>query len=336
MREAARLGTTQPSFAVAAETLDRLGGVGISATTVWRHHRETSGWVEAELEGQERQAPQRLVWAEGAVGWIAAEGPIEGHASVSIDGGMILIREEGYREVKVVSVSEVEERKEEVLAEEGDRSAEKRGREVKIKLRRHSYRAVLGDKAAFELAFKGELGRRRVGLAEKITTVNDGAEWIWDLVGKHLPEKCVEVLDWPHVLENLAKAAHAGLGEESPEARRWLEQREEELWAGRLMQVDIALHHLPRRYKERGRVIRRVQEYLDRHWTRLAYARFRAEKRPIGSGSVESAIRNVVQWRMKRGGQRWSRPGATRMLAALGEVHSRRWDTTLQRLDQAA
>lgn len=312
----ARLGTTQPSFAVAAETLERLGRVSMSAATVWRQHKMVSERVQRELEKQEGDAPQELKWEEGAMQWIAPEGAIEGHASVSVDGGLIQIRGEGYREVKVVSVSEVEE-------------GEGEGR---IKLKAHSYRAVLGDKETFELAFKGELGRRRVGQAEKITTVNDGAEWIWDLVGKHLPAKCVEVLDWPHMLENLAKAAHAGLGEGSPEARRWLEEREKELWMGELMAVDIALHRLPRRYKERGRTIRRVQEYLDRHWVRLAYPRFRAEKRPISSGTVESAIRNVVQWRMKRGGQRWSRSGAARMLAALGEVHSRRWDAMLQRL----
>ena len=79
-----------------------------------------------------------------------------------------------------------------------------------------------------------------------------------------------------------------------------------------------------------------VKGLVDQHWKRLRNDLFRAERRPIGSGTVESAARNVVTWRMKRGGQRWSQPGATRMLAALGEVHSDRWDTTLQRFAKAA
>jgi hypothetical protein len=317
---------------------------------VWRHHEEVASKIETELEREEKEVPVYVLWEDvAALEWIPAQEPIEEHASVSIDGAMVLIRDEGYREVKIVSVSEVvgEPEEEEVLPldeaatedqEEKDNGApeEARGRQDGLKLTDHSYRAVLGDKATFTPALKGELARRRARQADKISTVNDGAEWLWDLVQRFLPERREEILDWSHALENLAKAAKAAWGEGSKEARAWLDQCETELWKGERMQVEIGLYALPRRYKERGKAIRQVKEYIDEHWQRIDYARFRDEGRPIGSGTVESAAKNVVQWRMKRGGQRWSRPGATRMLAALGEVHSNRWDTTLQRLDKAA
>jgi hypothetical protein len=137
-------------------------------------------------------------------------------------------------------------------------------------------------------------------------------------------------------MQNLAKAGNAAWGEGTAEARAWLAERETELWQGQRMQVEIALHQLPRRYKERGRAIRQVKGYVDQHWERLTYDLFRGEGRPIGSGTVESGAKNVVQWRMKRGGQRWSRPGAMRMLAALGEVHSKRWSPTRRRFAKAA
>jgi hypothetical protein len=194
----------------------------------------------------------------------------------------------------------------------------------------------LGDKETFATALKVELARRRVQNADRITTVNDGAEWIWDLVRSYLPVRRVEVLDWPHAMQNLAKAGNAAFGEGSEEARAWFTRRETELWNGQRMEVDIALHQLPRRYKERGKAIRQVKGYVDQHWPRLCYDRFRAEDRPIGSGTVESAAKNVVGWRMKRGGQSWSRSGATRMLAALGEVHSKRWSAPRQRSAKAA
>jgi hypothetical protein len=281
-----------------------------------------------------------------AMEWIQAQDPIEEHASVSIDGLTILIREEGYREVKMVSVSEVVEQEDSQLSdtgrvrlaedlEGGDKEAE-RGRQGGPKLERHSYRAVLGDKAAFAPALKGELARRRVRAVERISTVNDGAEWIWDLVQSYVPEWRVEVLDWPHAMQNLAKAGNAAWGEGTKEARAWFAQRETELWRGQRMKVEIALHQLPRRYKERGKAIRQVKGYFDHHWHRIAYDHFREEGCPIGSGTVESGAKNVVQWRMKRGGQRWTRPGATRMLAALGEVHSKRWSPARRRFAKAA
>jgi hypothetical protein len=102
------------------------------------------------------------------------------------------------------------------------------------------------------------------------------------------------------------------------------------------LKVEIALYQLPKRREERGKAIRQVKGYIDQHWPRLRYDQFRAEGRLIGSGTVESGAKNVVAWRMKQGGQSWSRPRAYRMLAALGMVHSDRWDTTVQRLAKAA
>jgi hypothetical protein len=54
---AARLGITQPSFAIAAETLSELMRVTISATTVWRHHWEVTHQLEVELEQEEQTVP---------------------------------------------------------------------------------------------------------------------------------------------------------------------------------------------------------------------------------------------------------------------------------------
>ena len=326
--------------------MSELTRVEISTTTVWRHHREVTHHIEAELEQEEETVP---VWVMGkdieAMEWIPTHDPIEGHASVSIDGLVILIREEGYREVKMVSVSEVVGREEsDFPGSEGPGLKEVevaddqvgRGRQDGPKLERHSYRAVLGDKAAFAPALKAELARRRVHAVEKITAVNDGAEWIWDQVQNYLPDWRVEVLDWSHGMQNLAKAGKAAWGEGTEEARAWLAQRETELWHGQRMKVDIALHQLPRRYKERGKAIRQVKGYVGHHWERIRYDRFREEGHPIGSGTVESGAKNVVQWRMKRGGQRWSRPGAKRMLVAVGEVHSKRWSPTRRRFAKAA
>jgi hypothetical protein len=363
----ARLGTTQPSFEIAAQTVSGFTGVWISDSTVWRHHQEVTEKIEKQLLAEEERTP---CWPgeleQGAKAWIPARRPIAEHASVSIDGLTVLIRGEGYREVKMVAVSEAVlspphsegavsgEKQEEVLTAAGPTNGdgpaeghrgqkagaastnEVHGRQDGLKLKGHSYRAVLGEKETFRSALAGELTRRRVADAAKMTTVNDGAEWIWDLVQHLLPAERVEVLDWSHAVQNLAKASNAAWGEGSQEAREWLAQRKTELWNGQLFEVRVALAALPRRRKERGKAIRQVQGYFVEHAKRLEYARFRAEGRPIGSGSVESGNKNVVAFRMKRGGQSWSRAAVPRMLAALGEVHSGRWDEDCKRLAKAA
>ncbi len=340
-REAVWLGTMQPSFEVAAETLSRLVGVWISDTTVWRCH----GQVAARLEGQLRAEEEQVRCPVYKGQEVRAHEPISGHASVSIDGTTVLIRDEGYREVKMVSVSEVLLRPEpnsrlaaspELETEVMPQQESVRGRQDGLKLTHHSYRAVLGDKAAFEPVLQTELARRRVGAAAKVTSVNDGADWPWDLADRYLPDWRVDVLDWPHAMQNLSKAADAAWGEGSSTAHAWLAERETELWAGRVLDVQAALEQLPRRRKARGIAIRQVKDYVAGHKARMDYQHFREEGRPIGSGTVESAAKNVVGWRLKRGGQSWSRAGCTRMLAALGEIHSDRWQEAWTRLARAA
>lgn len=102
-----------------------------------------------------------------------------------------------------------------------------------------------------------------------------------------------EVLDWPHAMQNLAKAGNAAFGEGSEEARAWLARRETELWKGERIRVDNALHDLPRRHKERGKAIRQMKSDVDKHWPTLFYTHLRAEGRSIGSGTVERAAKNV-------------------------------------------
>ena len=58
----------------------------------------------------------------------------------------------------------------------------------------------------------------------------------------------------------------------------------------------------------------------------MRYREFRKAGCPIGSGSVESACKVVMQERMKQAGMRWSRAGAQAMLALRSVLLSERWE----------
>ena len=55
--------------------------------------------------------------------------------------------------------------------------------------------------------------------------------------------------------------------------------------------------------------------YLFHNRWRMRYDLLREAGYPIGSGTVESACKHVVQQRLKQSGMRWSRIGAQAMLA---------------------
>lgn len=79
-------------------------------------------------------------------------------------------------------------------------------------------------------------------------------------------------------------------------------------------------------------IVRQAPGYFQERMAEMRYADFRAAGYPIGSGTVESAARNVVQPRMRRPGRGWAREKAAAMLMALAEFHSGRLHSTWQRV----
>jgi hypothetical protein len=75
-------------------------------------------------------------------------------------------------------------------------------------------------------------------------------------------------------------------------------------------------------------------DFLERHGDagRLAYARFRRRKLPVGSGAIESAIRRVINLRMKGNSMFWKEENAEGMLVLRGSVLSRRWPETFAKI----
>jgi len=56
----------------------------------------------------------------------------------------------------------------------------------------------------------------------------------------------------------------------------------------------------------------------------MHYDAYRASKLPIGSGTIESACKNVIGGRMKQGGMTWSEAGADGMLQIRSSIASGR------------
>lgn len=192
-------------------------------------------------------------------------------------------------------------------------------------------RGVLADKRVVNWQGEGlELGRRlhweaqRWGLAtaRRVRCVNDGAPWIWNVVKDRWPQ-AEQVLDFYHASEHLSELALAS--QAGPEqAQTWAETQRHALRHGKEAQVlrEIAALKPPR--GEKGKLIRREQNYLAGHAPRMRYQTL-AKTGPIGSGAVESACRKR-QCRFKRSGQFWTSAGV-RNLCSLEEArHNQHWD----------
>ena len=129
-------------------------------------------------------------------------------------------------------------------------------------------------------------------LATPLTCLGDGHAGVWNVFAEVGDEdQRLEILDWFHLKENLYNVG--GSTEQ-------LEQLEEDLWHGRVDEAIGRLNDGPSTLAER------FQKYLECHRHRIVnYSYLQAEGITIGSGAVESSVKQIDQ-RLKKTGAQWN------------------------------
>jgi hypothetical protein len=164
--------------------------------------------------------------------------------------------------------------------------------------------------------------QRHADLYEELVFVCDGAVWIWKLVERHFPH-AVQIVDWYHASEYLPPVAEAAFGLNTEKYHGWLEQARTLLWEGQIDQLMHACQQLP---AQDGPAIHRAITYFSHNQHRMDYARFRQQGYFIGSGTVESAGKQIAGLRLKRAGARWTEDGALTTAKARAAWLSGTWD----------
>lgn len=254
--------------------------------------------------------------------------PIHDQANLSTDGVFIRIRDadEAWKEVKIVTVSRVT-----VSPRPADQvTAHHLVHEPVITLSQHSYQATLDDADVMQRWQFAEGLRRGLLTCPKLTSVNDGAAWVERITQANFPH-AVQIVDWAHAAQHVHAAAKLNWPDPADAhtaniVTAWTHAQLDKLWHGHARTVASALSvlHSPKAAQSAA--------YFSDNAKRMDYARFRAQGLPIGSGSVESAGKNVIQHRLKRPCRGWARNNAQSMIAALAELHSDRLNAIRARL----
>jgi hypothetical protein len=150
--------------------------------------------------------------------------------------------------------------------------------------------------------------------------VADGAKWIWDRARLYFPN-AVQVLDIYHAGEHVASAALAAWGEGSDNAKHWRKHaRDLLLKPGGIRTILTALIEQLRRHTAgtnpdmNSRDLVREIRYLFGHRHRMRYYRLHKKNLPIGSGAMESGIKQLSTMRLRLPGMMWTRTGADAIL----------------------
>lgn len=241
---------------------------------------------------------------------------IEGQAKlvISADGSFIRLTNGEWREVKGLAVGEFET---------VDAAL---GVSEEVKTRNLSYFTRSYGVRDFETFALPELARRGLDEAETVVAVNDGAEWLQSFINYHCPT-AARILDFAHALGHVAEAGRVIWGAESDTFKSWFEHCSHQLKhkPPQRTLAELSLLLPKAQGDEQATIIDNARFYLQRRLDMIDYPYFQRRGYPIGSGSVESAHKQVVQRRMKQAGMRWAPQHVNPILALRDLLCSDRW-----------
>jgi hypothetical protein len=294
------------------EILEKVGQISISDSSVWRQ-AQVWGTGFRDLMEAERIRSNLLPGRWGAP---CKRAEPKGRMGVSMDGGMIHIRDEGWKELKVGSVFDVEVRP--------TRDQETGDRIELAHAVRNSYVAHLGGPEIFGQMVWAEASRRDWEQAADTEVVADGAHWIWNLALDHFYDSR-QVVDWYHGTDHLAEAARLLKGEESLAKTRWLNARKTMLFEGHAARIALELEAEARQQPSIAEALKTEAGYFRKNQRRMQYQEMREDGWAIGSGMVESAAKQFKA-RFAGPGMHWSRSGAEILIPVRAAIMSGRFD----------
>ncbi len=300
-------------YAQAAEVLVEVGQMTMSPSSVWR---ETQRWGEPMKQQAEKERELATATPERGTTIRGETVGLEKQLGVSMDGTMVPVRNEGWKELKTGCVFEVELRP----------TPDPRTKEI-VELAHavsNSYVTHLGGPEDFGRSVWAEASRRQWSRAKETVVVADGAAWIWNLVDEHFYDS-VQVVDWYHANEHLGRAASVLHGEGTPASQTWHKTWEEVLFEGHVERIAEQLTQVAKAQPKLAEDLQREAGYFREHQRRMNYLELRENGYPIGSGMVESGCKQLKA-RFAGPGMRWSREGIEHLLPVRTAIMSRRFD----------
>jgi hypothetical protein len=186
---------------------------------------------------------------------------------------------------------------------------------------------------ALLLAYLQGLG---VTEAARVQFVADGAAWIWNRVPGLIEslglrdDQVQQLIDFWHAVEYLGKLADSSKLD-AGDRKRWLKTQKKRLLRGEIGSVVDAILELTGRRRTRDQTT--WLNYFITHGLdhrRMDYSTAKTHNMPIGSGAIESAIRRVINLRVKGNAIYWLRENAETMIRIRAWIKAGRQDELFQ------
>jgi hypothetical protein len=244
-----------------------------------------------------------------------------------MDGSMVFIRKQAWKEAKLARI----------FTDNELSDFQRAGPQIQRPTLESDYALHLGGYEDFLKKVDNRLKER--GLYgeyntdnESIIAIADGARWIWQrsvmLLWDEYYPKAIQILDYYHLVEKIGNWSKKAFvcQKEQADWMKWFEGELLEEGIGEIIE-DIKERSCG---KEAQIEKEKLLTYLENNKNRIDYKSYREKGYLIGSGSIESANKCLVQSRLKRGGQRWTEEGLRQVGNLRVARFSNRWNLVHQ------
>jgi len=195
------------------------------------------------------------------------------------------------------------------------------------------YDGTLGDADAVFDMLVGYLRALGAHQAARLVLVGDGAHWIWNRAEQlrkqlGLPaSRMTQIIDWYHAVEHLHSLSAVPARWSAKQRKQWVVKAKKLLWAGQTAPLVQSIDQLA--VGRRAKAVKEHRDYFADNGPRMQYQTFKEAGLPIGSGIIESAVRRIVNMRLKAPGKFWDYDHAEQMLLLRSYLKSGRWHSLL-------
>lgn len=255
-------------------------------------------------------------------GWSYSTLPLDapvGTISIGLDGTTMLMREEGYRQAMVGTIALY------------DKNGERR------------YSLYVGatpeyGKEKFLKRMDLEIENiKKLYPKAKCIGIADGAKDNWAFLEGRTS---IQITDFYHATEYVTGVSEAIFAnKQEKERQEWLYNHCHELkhnkGAASMQLAEFKkIKEEKKISKEKMKKVDAAISYFTNQGSRMAYANFRNQDFPIGSGVTEAACKTIIKQRFCRSGMKWKDNGAAIVLSLRCLDRSNRWDQFWDKINQ--
>jgi hypothetical protein len=287
------------SYEQCAQVFRRIGEHWIPPNTIWRYTQREGARLSEVVQDQ--------VTAVAIETYVLPAEQTLIPKGLSVDGGMVHIRGEGWRELKVGVVFDLQTGLEKHPVTE---HLLKMTQGINLQ-----YTAVLGNKDTFKPRVWALGAMHDFPSAIRQALVADGAAWIWDMADELFPD-ATQIVDWYHALHHLNLASQTLYPNDDPAQQKWLKSMQTHLYDGNIAVIIAPL--IQAGHPD-------LAHYFEVHQSRMTYTLFRQQGLTLGSGTVESGVKQFKH-RLAGAGMCWNAENAQRMIVIRAAVLSDSFD----------